>query len=290
MKKTIAFAAVAVILASCQTSLTPTERPVDEPMEIHLSMGLTTKVTDTAFEDGDKVGIYVVHQTDVLQTTGNHYDNIEHTFNGGWTGAETMYWMDKSTPADFYCYYPYASVTDVNAHAFTVAADQSDIQSLKDSDFAWGKAEKIAPTTQVVDLMTNHIMSSIKVYLQVGDGFTADSFAETDIKVNLRNVKNNALVNLADGSVTAQGSEVQMTPYKDNGYYRAVVVPQTVADGAELVVVTVNGTEYALKKGFTFVSGKRHKFTVTVNKTGNGVNVGIGSWEEDDEDNGGSAE
>ena len=54
--------------------------------------------------------------------------------------------------------------------------------------------------------------------------------------------------------------------------------------------MNVNGVDYALKKGFTFLSGKQHKFTVNVNKTGSGVNVGVGDWEVDTEDNGGDAE
>lgn len=290
MKKIFIFAATVVAFVSCKPAISPLENTVNEPMKIHLSMGLETKVTDTAFENGDKVGVYVVHEFGDLLTSGNHYDNIEHTFNGSWVGAETMYWMDKTSPADFYCYYPYSDVTDVNAHAFTVAADQSNIQSLKDSDFAWGKADDVAPSTKMVDIMTNHVMSSIKVYVEPGDGFTVENFTTMDIKVNLRNVKNSVLINLADGSVTAQGSTVQMTPYKDNGYYRAIVVPQTVADGSELIVATVNGTEYILKKGVTFESGKRYKFTVRVNKTGSGMNVGIGGWEEDGEEYGGSAE
>ena len=110
------------------------------------------------------------------------------------------------------------------------------------------------------------------------------------MKVNVRNVKTASTVNLSTGVVTATGSAAQMTPYKDNGFYRAVVVPQTVADGSELIVVTVDGTEYSLSRGMTFKPGKRHKFTVKVNKTGSGVNVGIGGWEEDEEDYGGSAE
>jgi hypothetical protein len=40
----------------------------------------------------------------------------------------------------------------------------------------------------------------------------------------------------------------------------------------------------------TFKANKQHKFTVTLNKVNNGVNVGIGGWETDEEDYGGSAE
>lgn len=291
MKRIFAFAAASLALAACQSTLDP----VEERMAINFSIGVTTKVTDNAFDNGDKAGIYVVHwsnepyQENEILTSGNYYDNVEYTYQDGWQG-ETMYWYDKHTPADFYCYYPYAEISDINSHDFCVADDQSNLQNLKNSDFVWGKAREVAPGTRNVEINTNHIMSSIKIFIEAGDGFTAETFANMDISVNLRNVRNNAAINLADGSVTAFGDPVQMTPYMDDGFYRAIVVPQEVADGSELIVVTVNGTEYALKKGFTFVSGKRHKFTVTVNKTGSGVNVGIGGWEEDEEDNGGSAE
>ena len=68
------------------------------------------------------------------------------------------------------------------------------------------------------------------------------------------------------------------------------MMPQTVADGTDLITVTVDGVDYTHSSGITFVANKQHKFTVTVNKTGGGINIGIGGWETDDEDNGGSAE
>ena len=294
MKKYFAIAASAALLTACQVSdidvNAPEQTPQDELLAINLSVGVSTKVTDNAFETGDKVGVYVANNPASLQNSGNHYDNILHTYSAGWTPQEKMYWMDKSTPADFYCYYPYAQVSSVTAHPFTVAADQSLLSALKASDFSWGKAEDVLPTNEVVNIQAKHIMSSIKIILEPGDGFTAETFAAADVKVNVRNVKTASTVNLSTGVVTATGSAAQMTPYKDNGFYRAVVVPQTVADGSELIVVTVDGTEYSLSRGMTFKPGKRHKFTVMVNKTGSGVNVGIGGWEEDEEDYGGSAE
>lgn len=292
MKKIIVFAASAALLAACQVAdITVTEQEqVEDRLAMNLSVGVGTKVTDTSYESGDKVGVYVVNVPASLQNSGNHYDNMEHTFGAEWLPAEKMYWMDKTTAADFYCYYPYAQVNDVNAHPFAVAADQSGLAALKASDFAWGKTEGVAPTGERINIQTKHIMSTVRVFIEPGNGFTAESLAAAQVEVRICNVKNNAEVNLATGDVNAQGSVVEMTPYQDNGFYRAVVVPQTVADGSELIAVTVDGTRYALKKGFTFQSGKRHKFTVKVNKTGNGVNVGIGDWEEDEEDHGGTAE
>ena len=133
-------------------------------------------------------------------------------------------------------------------------------------------------------------MSNAVLYIKPGDGFTAESLASATVAVEIRNVKTNAYVNLASGVVTATGTASKVVPFNEGTRYRAVVVPQTVADGSELITVTVNGTAYTLKKGFTFVSGKQHTFTVTVNKTGSGINIGVGDWDNDGTDNGGDAE
>ena len=201
-----------------------------------------------------------------------------------------MYWLDKTTKADFYCYYPYGNPSSVTAYPFAVNADQSTLANYKASDFVWGMASGVSPTSNLVQIATNHVMSNMTIYLEAGDGFTDETFAAANVSVAVHNVKTNASVNLTDGTVTATGSVTEMIPYNEGAYYRAVIVPQTVANDSALIVVTVDGTEYTLKKGFTFVRGKQHKFTVTVNKTGNGINIGIGGWETDGEDNGGSAE
>ena len=43
------------------------------------------------------------------------------------------------------------------------------------------------------------------------------------------------------------------------------------------------------EKAFTFTAGKRHTFTITLAKTGSGIDVSIGAWDVDDTDNGGTA-
>lgn len=53
-----------------------------------------------------------------------------------------------------------------------------------------------------------------------------------------------------------------------------------ICRGGGLIVVLINKKEYTLKKAFTFETNKRYKFTVTVDKTNEGINVGIGNWED----------
>lgn len=299
MKKILFVFAALAVLASCKKEQTlqpdTPETPEVEKLKMNLTLDVVSKVSDAAFDNGDKVGVYVVRYRNTtspgtLAATGNLYDNVMHTYSTTWTTAQDMYWQDKVTPSDFYCYHPYGSPSNVTAYPFATKQDQTLVANYKASDFVWGKAAGIAPTTELINISTNHIMSNAVIYVKPGKGFTAETFASADIKVGVRNVMYNSLINLSTGKATATGSMGEVKPYKENDHYRAVIVPQTVAAGSQLIVVTVNGVEYALKKGFTFVAGKQHKFTVTVNKTGSGVNVGVGDWEEDTEDNGGDAE
>lgn len=295
MKKLFFLAAtVCTILSSCSKSEAPViEQPSKLP--INLSIGQNTRANDTAFSSGDEVGIYVVNYNGTtagtLATTGNHVDNMKFTYsNNVWNPASAIYWLDKTTKADFYAYYPYSASANTTSHSFSVMADQSVEANYWSSDFLWGKAASIEPTENAVPITTNHVFSNILVYLEAGTGFTADDFASLNKSVKITNVKTNATINLATGVANAVGEVATVTAWNVGDYYRAMIVPQTVADDTSLITVTVDGVDYTLASGMTFVANKQHKFTVTINKSSNGVNIGIGGWDTDDNDYGGDAE
>ena len=280
-------AVAAMVSCSDNVENVPTT-PETDRLPINISTTLT-RATDSAFEAGDKVGIFIVNEPDALATSGNHVDNMGFTYSSKWTPDTPIYWLDQTTKADFYCYYPYASTANTAAHAFATKADQSSLANYKASEFLWGKTTGVAPTEEAVNITTNHTFSNALVILKPGDGFTKESLAAATKSVKICGVKTNATINLATGVATATGNATEVTPYLENGQYRALIVPQTTADGA-LIVVTVDGVDYTLSRSMTFKANKQHKFTVTLNKVSNGVNVGIGSWETDEEDYGGSAE
>lgn len=270
------------------------EPPAGQPIPISLSCNVATRATDTAYENGDRIGLYVVNYTGTgagaLQNSGNHVDNMRFTCNGGWTPDTPVYWQDETTPADFYAYYPYtAGVTDVKALPFAVKTNQSTEADYKASEFLYGKRTKVSPTEAAITITTRHLMSCAVVNVAPGNGFTAESLAAAQVGVRINGLQCEATVNLADGSVSPRGTAQSISPLTDGGSYRALIVPQSVAEG-NLITVTVDGRDYNLKKAFTFESAKRHTFTVTVSKTSNGINVDIEGWQDDDVDNGGTAE
>lgn len=278
--------AVVAAMVSCSENLenTPTN-PETDKLPINISTTLT-RATDSAFEAGDKVGIFVVNEPNALEASGNYVDNMGFTYSTTWTPDTPIYWLDETTKADFYCYYPYAEGVSTTAHTFATKANQSQLADYKASEFLWGKVSGVAPTEKAVNITTTHTFSNALVILKPGDGFTEESLAAATKSVKICGIKTNATINLATGVANATGNATEVTPYLENGQYRALIVPQTTAEGA-LIVVTVDGVDYTLTRSMTFNANKQHKFTVTLNKVNNGVNVGIGGWETDEEDYGG---
>jgi hypothetical protein len=78
----------------------------------------------------------------------------------------------------------------------------------------------------------------------------------------------------------------------EGSQFRALVVPQAIPIDLALVVVSLGGQDYTLKTStdMSFIANKQHTFTVTLNKKGSGIDIGIGEWETDDIDYGGSAQ
>lgn len=219
---------------------------------------------------------------------------MKFTYNGTWTAASPIYWKDNVTHADFYLYYPYTtSIGDVNAIPWSVNADQSTSEKYKAGDLLIGKTTDVTPTESDVGIAARHMMSQMVISLQPGNGFTNESLNKSKISVKINQLKIQAIANLATGEISAKGDAADLTPLKEEGNnYKALIIPQAVGEGI-LITVNVDGRDYNLQKASNFTAfeaGKKHKFTVTLSKTSNGVNVNITKWEDDGIDYGGTAE
>lgn len=292
MKKLFALASVATLMFSCSENFG--ETPFEEKLPINISVDVQTRANDTTFESGDAVGIYVVNYdgttAGTLKAEGNQADNAEFTYNGGgWNSDEPIYWKDKNTSADFYAYYPYSASVNIAAQPFAVQADQSNEDNFWASDFLWGKSTKVAPTSNAVNIQTNHVLSRIIVEIKPGSGFTSASWAAANKSVKICDIKTSATINLATGVATATSNNGEIVPLATSSNYKAMVVPQTVADDSKLIVVTVDGTEYVYRTGYTFKANTQHNFSIVVNKNESSVNVAIGEWNIDSIVNQGAA-
>lgn len=276
--------------------------PSSEKLPIHISTSLTNRATDDAFENGDNIGLFVVNRnTDgsaaSLQTTGNYIDNCKYTYQGTWTTTAPTYWKDNTTHADFYIYYPYTpTITNIEAMTWSVKADQSLLSDYKAGDLLIGKTLNVAPSENAVLIDVKHLMSQMVITLVPGNGFSNATLTAANISVKVNYLKTKAIVNLATSDITAkddaQSQPTDIIPLKEDDHYKALVIPQTANDG-NLITVNVDGKDFNLPKASNFHAfepGKRYNFTVTLNKTGNGMSVSITKWEDDGIDYGGTAE
>lgn len=297
MKKALSLVAIASLMFSCSEK---TPVPETEKTPINISVGLQTRANDSAFETEDEIGLYVVNYdgttVGTLKLEGNQADNAQFTFDGSkWDSTEDIYWKDQNTSADFYAYYPYsATIASIEEHPFSIQTDQSVEDNFWASDFLWGKSAKVSPTPLAVPIKTNHIFSRAVIDIKPGNGFTEDAWNTAVKSVCISEVKTSATIDLSTGVATATGNVGAITPLTISTTgstitYKAMMIPQDIADNSKLIVVTVDGTDYVYRKGFTFKANTEHSFSITVNKTEGGVDMSIGEWTIDDTTNEGDA-
>lgn len=311
-KNTIIYMAamvVAMLLGACSDDMFDAGGQLHGDDRIQLSGDIdqlaVTRVNDNGFCDGDVMGVYIVDYDGgtpgTLKASGNRGDNVRHTFdepNYKWNSAYDLYWKDKHTHIDVYGYYPFANPESVDSYPFEVKRDQSkpsengEMGGYEASDFLWGKVADVAPTTSVIRLPMKHRMANARVTLVEGSGFAAGEWAGTEKTVLAPNLIRKASINLADGTVTANGSvEATATmPSRSGNEWRAIVVPQTVKAGVTLFSITIGGVPYKFAKNeaFTYMPGKMSNFSIRVDKkAGSGqyqltlISESITPWEND---------
>ena len=289
MKKKLLFGlCCAALIAGCTTD--PYDLGNEVVMEgtprINISGAISqeyiSRVNDGGFCQDDQVGLFGVNYTDnntlagELLDEGNQVDNARYTYdeaNNQWVASGNIYYKDSKTNIDLYGYYPYGSVNSVSEYAFEVAQDQSgnnSVDGYAQSDFLWGKATNIAPTEQKIKILFNHKMACANVVLVEGENFAEGEFASLKKSVLVMNTSRTSTIDLATGVVSATGevkNEGIVMKSNEEGY-KAIVVPQTVAAGATLFSITVDGVAYRFKKDvdFTYEQGKQAKFTIEVSK------------------------
>lgn len=173
--RTVAIALLASLLGiSCRQTTHEQPRPSGQPICINTVCVPSENAVldnDTAFEDGDMAGLYVVNRINgkiqSLLPSGNYIDNMRFTYHSTWTPSQPIYWMDEQTEADFHLYYPYSSEMD-NPRYWTVnvPTDQSSEAAMLQADVLVGHAYNVAPTSQAVEIKARHIMSRLTITLQ----------------------------------------------------------------------------------------------------------------------------
>lgn len=283
LKLTTAFAIILTISSCAERDLENNPLLTEQsPICLTAAYPSTTRAADAGFEDGDRMGVYVLdydgEEREDINSRESHARNVLYKFNASdntWNGTTTLYWT-PNTPADIIGYYPMIStVEDANSTPFNVSrrqdihSDGNNMGGYEASDFLWGSVVKAMPTSDKINLVLGHAMAGVRVALKEGTGFAPGEWVGVTKNVLIQNTTTSATIDLSCGNVEIKPEpSASITPLAVNGDWRAVVVPQSVEAGLSLITVTVDGIPYNLSKAtdFNYIQGKLHTFTIEVNK------------------------
>lgn len=241
-----------------------------------------SRATDTSFEQGDAVGLFVAETGTKLEPSGNTLNNERLTFSApGWTPGRKLYW-DKGT-YNAYAYYPrldaIPSVTDL---PFSVATDQREasgngIDGYEASDFLHASSSGIEASATPVNLQFRHIMSKLTVRLIKGEDYEGN--IPENATVYIHNTVTDATVDLAAGVATKNMRATGKTIIARKAgatSYTAIVVPQRLENRVPLVEVVMNGVSFLYESKFLFKPGIHHIVNFVIDKNPEQVKIEIG--------------
>lgn len=249
-------------------------------MEFTFTHPSGTRATETSFEQGDAVGLFLSEASLPLEPSGNTLNNERLTFSGSsWSSARKLFW-DKGI-YNAYAYYPRLDVvTSVTDLPFSVDNDQREKDGLdgyEASDFLHASSLGIEASTNPVNLQFRHIMSKLTIRLIKGEEYEGE-IPENAI-VYIHNTVTDATIDLTAGVATknprATGKTV-IARKAGSTAYTAIIVPQRIANRVPLIEVVMNGVSFLYESKFLFKPGIHHIVNLVVDKNPEQVKIEIG--------------
>ena len=270
---------LASVLASCTDS--PNEpATIDSKGKPEMKFSLThpsqTRATDTSFEQGDAVGLYVAEESASFEIAGNAVNNERLVFSGSdWRSDRKLYWDQGSY--NVYAYYPRLDhVSSVSDLPLQVSTDQT-AGGYEASDFLHASALGVKASQNPVSLTFRHIMSKLTVRLIKGEDYEGE--IPSDAVVYVHNTVTDATVDLAAGVATRdpRGQRHTVTARRNGqANYSAIVVPQRLDNRVPLIEVVANGVSFLYESKFQFKPGMHHIVSLVMDKNPEQVKIEVG--------------
>lgn len=277
------------IAAACLLGCNKVEGPTVDDGVVRFQVDYpATKATETAFEAGDKIGVYITSyeggKAQALQLGGNYKTNNPVIYDGAkWTADPIIYWDENIEKYNVYAYYPFTIPTSVDEMPFSVELDQrvaetqNALSAYEASDFLYAFAKGVTSAGGDVKLLFKHKMSKLTVNIVKGEDYEGDIPA--DATVYIHSTVTDCLIDLSTGDVikSPRASEHTIVAKQvDDDTHTAIVVPQMLANKKPLIEIIFKDVSYLIESKFHFKSGTHHIINVTMNRNPDKVKIEIG--------------
>lgn len=278
--------AILIVSSGCTDDAPANEESIEstkKEMRFSFSLPSATKATETSFEKGDRVGLFVTDVAAPLEIAGNIVNNELFTNTGNaWVSSRKLYWNDGLH--NVYAYYPYSQeVSSVSDYPFSVSTDQREKGSVSEpkgfeaSDFLFASTKEIRASSNPVNMTFRHIMSKLTIRLIKGEDFEGN--IPENATVYIHNTVPSATVDLSVGiaTKTAKGTPETIIARKTGSTsYSAILIPQRLENRVPLLEVEMNGVSFLYESKFLFKSGVHHLVNLVIDKNPEQVKIEIG--------------
>ncbi len=280
MKRFLTLAVVATTLLSAACSKDDDGGNYNAPIAVQIDPTIadpalfpkaSTRVTDTDFEMGDKIGVTIT-----MEDNTQYLNNKEFSFDGtNFTAPGTLWYEDVNLASSLFAYYPYQAGAAHPAE-FSVQTDQSG-DNYKASDLVIGAKSGVKPE-KTVDLAFKHKMTRVIVRVTNGSG--------SDItEIRIGGAVGTGVIDAKTGAFTAKTDaapvEIKACERTKNQLYYALLVPQ---NGVKLItsVTTADGKTRPYTLGTTdLLSGTNRELKMNIQEADMQVELGgpIDGWD-----------
>ena len=254
-----AFRKIILLTAAFSVFLTLSVSCKDDSIEVnnvtggHITISpLLTRVTDTAFENDDRIGLTILIGEERFS------ENSPMEYSDGIFSGDLTWYEDTGTGSEFFAYHPYdgAGIPE----SFSVSSDQSEGTSA--SDLVIGTKSNVKPTAESVKMTFRHVLSKITVKMTNSTGADIES-------LSFEGARNTADVDIFSSEVSvseaSEAADIKAFESAKNQYYTAIFIPQEVT--LTLSIVTSDSKKYAMElEPMTLLQGKQYEVTARLSE------------------------
>lgn len=261
----------------------------EEKVAVSFAAGITTRVVDTNWEQGDKIGISMLNAGS-NNITGEVF-NRQYLVTGPgslsaflpFTPHETIFYPVDDSKVQFLAYYPYSrELKSLNDFPISVT-NQVDRKVIDLMVARTGTAGRESPN---VELVFRHHLASLEFTIEPGDVGSVENLDGATLKV--KNIPVAASCNLYTGAFTPLDYGDIAVNMSGNGTKgRAIVLPREPGNEVWLEYTLTNGTSFKayVDAKSRWESGICYVYTITLRKKPVPVDlsVSVTEWASDNQ-------